>query len=101
MSYSHSLKFWFFVNLLLEHVRLTHVLDFAVYLVIFFGSVGWGDHLTISIFLLEHSFVLKSYGVGWCLPIRFYCQPQSLWNWGCFGFGNGIWPRGTGIGTRA
>ena len=31
-------------NLLLDYVGLTHVLDLAVHLVIFFGFVGRGDH---------------------------------------------------------
>ena len=59
---------WVVKNLLLDHDGLPHVLDLAVRLIIFW-LVGLGgsshDILTISTFLLEHSFMLKSYRWWW------------------------------------
>ena len=109
LSWSNSQKFWVVDKLLLDHVGLPPVLDLGVHLVIIL--VWWVGgiilrHSYYSTFLLEHSFMLKSYrwkcagghvvmcrrpcgdvqAAMWWWPIRLYCQPQSQ-----FGLGFGDW----------
>ena len=57
-------------DFLLDHVGEPNVLDLAVHLVIFLAKLEGGssqDNLTNSTFLLEHSFMLKSYRVWWVM----------------------------------
>ena len=67
----------------LEQVGLPHVLDLAVHLVNFFGWVSQGGSsgpLLLLAFLYqpEHSFMLKSYGVGGGGPCDFSVSPSPF-----------------------
>ena len=56
-------------KLLLEHVGLPHVLDFAVHLVNFFGQMSQGGHseplLLLALFYQSTRSCLKVMGWGW------------------------------------
>ena len=91
-------------KLLLEHVGLPHVLDFAVHLVNFFGQMSQGGHseplLLLALFYQSTPSCLKVRG-GWWWPMWLLCQPKSFWSWlwdfWLWDFGLGLdnmkWPR--------
>ena len=86
---------WVVDNLLLDHVALLHVLDLAVHLLIFWAEWVGGssqNSFTISTFLLEHSFMLKSYravGGGWVAYKTLVSAPVPIWI-GIRGLGLGL-----------
>ena len=70
-------------------------------------SIFWLDEsrgsflatFTISTFLPEHSFMLKSYGWGggWWWPMWLLCQPKSFCSWP---WDFGLWDFGLGLDNR-
>ena len=56
---------------------------------------------TISTFLLEHSFMAKSWGPIGLLDFSVRPSPNWTLDFNCFGFGIGIRSKDTGLGTGA